>query len=471
MYWFKRYLRPHSCGLILTTISMTAACGSPPLSSRTQSKSADQTQKSSDYTDPEEVVAIMLAPDNVEDQFMSKSTLSDIEASLIPSAQMRHDESRLIIDSPMMQLAGEDFDNRAITDLRQFDTPVKNQGSRPWCTAFATIASVESIGRRDFGIAMDLSEIHHFKSYQVLQTPPSLNAGKSIGFIDESLWPYYGSKTPGADSKIRAKLITSKKIQLTLSDVVKSIQEKNPVVINLDVNASFMRPKSGGIVIPGGAGKGGHAIALTGVVIDNRVDGGGYFVLKNSWGTGWGDKGYGYVPFSYCKYSYCYAWSLSTIRSNDDNGSPREKIPAVSPEANPVPAPTPSPVPAPVPAPTPSPAPAPAPSNHDQTVMISAADFQLSSSEKSYRGLLGAKFHVLQVSADPSILKQVKSVTYKVAGFKDFKTVIDMQAASVKASDTQSRSYRIGLIQSGHADAVVELKNGTLIDLKSIEIQ
>jgi C1A family cysteine protease len=39
---------------------------------------------------------------------------------------------------------------------------------------------------------------------------------------------------------------------------------------------------------------GGHAIALVGFDVPRR-----YFKFQNSWGTAWGDKGYGYIPFDY----------------------------------------------------------------------------------------------------------------------------------------------------------------------------
>lgn len=29
--------------------------------------------------------------------------------------------------------------------------------------------------------------------------------------------------------------------------------------------------------------------------------GGGYFVVKNSWGTGWGDNGYGYLSYEWVR--------------------------------------------------------------------------------------------------------------------------------------------------------------------------
>ncbi|HEX7312955.1 MAG TPA: C1 family peptidase [Pyrinomonadaceae bacterium] len=43
----------------------------------------------------------------------------------------------------------------------------------------------------------------------------------------------------------------------------------------------------------------GHSVPLVGYRRDSAFAGGGYFVFRNSWGSGWGDNGYGYMPFDY----------------------------------------------------------------------------------------------------------------------------------------------------------------------------
>jgi hypothetical protein len=48
----------------------------------------------------------------------------------------------------------------------------------------------------------------------------------------------------------------------------------------------------------------GHSVDLVGYRKDSKYPGGGYFVIRNSWGKSWGDEGYGYMPFSYLK-AYC----------------------------------------------------------------------------------------------------------------------------------------------------------------------
>ena len=40
-----------------------------------------------------------------------------------------------------------------------------------------------------------------------------------------------------------------------------------------------------------------HAVVLVGYYDDATVPSGGYWVIKNSWDTGWGNAGYGFVPY------------------------------------------------------------------------------------------------------------------------------------------------------------------------------
>ena len=72
-----------------------------------------------------------------------------------------------------------------------------------------------------------------------------------------------------------------------------------PFVFGFTVYASFESaavaktgkmpmPKSGEQVV------GGHAVLAVGYNNDQRV-----FIIRNSWGDGWGDKGYFYMPYAY----------------------------------------------------------------------------------------------------------------------------------------------------------------------------
>ncbi|HLA83176.1 MAG TPA: C1 family peptidase, partial [Thermoguttaceae bacterium] len=56
---------------------------------------------------------------------------------------------------------------------------------------------------------------------------------------------------------------------------------------------------------------GNHAVVVVGFADDANVAGGGYWIIKNSWGTDYGDNGYGYVPFAN-RPAYDYDVSMAT---------------------------------------------------------------------------------------------------------------------------------------------------------------
>jgi C1A family cysteine protease len=77
-----------------------------------------------------------------------------------------------------------------------------------------------------------------------------------------------------------------------------------PVVIGVQVYSSFEDDHvaaTGLVPVPkrGEEFLGGHCMLNVGYRIDKGFPGGGIFFVKNSWGTGWGDHGYCYIPFAY----------------------------------------------------------------------------------------------------------------------------------------------------------------------------
>ncbi len=81
------------------------------------------------------------------------------------------------------------------------------------------------------------------------------------------------------------------------------------VVISFTIGTAFdaaSKDPSGFVRGPSGGDRGGHATHAVGWVANDQLpagvdpaDGGGYFVLKNSWGRDRADQGYYYVPFGW----------------------------------------------------------------------------------------------------------------------------------------------------------------------------
>lgn len=95
-----------------------------------------------------------------------------------------------------------------------------------------------------------------------------------------------------------------------------------PMVLSTAVTLGFSTPLIGGYVnyVPNGAVTGNHALALVGFVDNADLPSGapqatedGYFVAKNSWGTGFADCGFIYIDQAYVRNHALY---LSTFELN-----------------------------------------------------------------------------------------------------------------------------------------------------------
>jgi hypothetical protein len=95
--------------------------------------------------------------------------------------------------------------------------------------------------------------------------------------------------------------------QTQLNTAISYLDHDTPVGIGLLWPTNYQTNPIDGLdvmVVPHAANKwdvvfDGHAVALVGYGKGSDFPGGGYFIFRNSWGTTFGDQGYGYMPFDY----------------------------------------------------------------------------------------------------------------------------------------------------------------------------
>ncbi len=81
---------------------------------------------------------------------------------------------------------------------------------------------------------------------------------------------------------------------------------KGPILTRLDVDNAFMQAtatKGKLTSFTAGSGLGGHCVALVGYV-------NGAFIVRNSWGTGWGDKGFAHAADTYAQPAFTEAFGV-----------------------------------------------------------------------------------------------------------------------------------------------------------------
>jgi len=199
-------------------------------------------------------------------------------------------------------------------DLRQHFSPIRSQGQIGSCTVFAVTAIYEYLLRRSKAENPDMSE--HFVYYNVCKKDADGNPiddGSSIydvvksmsdlGICHESDCPYDGTLSrPTEEAYAEAKnhiIKQAQNVKIDHQHITSALTEGYPVTISLALYDSFSPDKNGFIYRPTDEeikeGKPGyHAMVIVGYSEDSRV-----YIVRNSWGTDFGDKGYCYIPFSY----------------------------------------------------------------------------------------------------------------------------------------------------------------------------
>ena len=203
----------------------------------------------------------------------------------------------------------------AKADLRAQCPPVYDQGQLGSCTANA-IAGAIQFDRLKQQLTPDFTPSRLFIYYneRAIEHSTASDSGAQIrdgiksvakqGDCPETEWPYVIAKfktKPSAACYADArkyKVVLYQRMAQTLSQLKCCLASGYPFVFGFTVYESFESAsvaKTGHATLPrsGDAVIGGHAVA--GVGYDDAKQ---WFIVRNSWGAGWGMKGYFTLPYA-----------------------------------------------------------------------------------------------------------------------------------------------------------------------------
>ncbi|KAJ1253510.1 hypothetical protein BS78_06G030900 [Paspalum vaginatum] len=179
-------------------------------------------------------------------------------------------------------------------------TPIKNQEQCGCCWAFSAVAAMEGIVKLSTGRLISLSE-QEIVDCDTHGTDEGCGGGwmdgafefviKNGGITTESSYPYKAvdGKCKGG-SKSAATIKGYEDVPANNEAALMKAVANQPVSVAVDAGGRTFMFYSGGVMTGSCGNELDHGIAAIGYGVES--DGTKYWILKNSWGTTWGEKGF-----------------------------------------------------------------------------------------------------------------------------------------------------------------------------------
>ncbi len=214
-------------------------------------------------------------------------------------------------------------------------TPIRNQGSCGSCWAFGAIGAMECAIKIATGTSVDLSEQWlvsctqagscyggwHTEAFQYLRCNRGHDPCGQGGAVLEAAFPYVAWNAPCYCPYAHPYYLTSWAALSgnppTVSQIKQAIYERGPVTVSCYVNSPFHAYTGGVFNECEDPGYSNHSVVLVGWESN-------YWIMRNSWGPGWGEGGYMRIQYNCCRIGSDAAYVNYSVADCNYNGIPDE---------------------------------------------------------------------------------------------------------------------------------------------------
>ncbi len=251
------------------------------------------------------------------------------EEGFVAGGEVRHLEHG-VVEQPLKEVytMPEGLKPRESVDLRKFFSPIRDQGCVGSCSSFSVIALYESIlNRIQKNPVADAALSERFLFYHTNVKTGKIDEGSNFfeqleifgkyGTCSETLYPYTTTgllaepSQAAIDDAFNHRVLLAKQIPLQSGAnkyeaitanhriLTTALTEGYPIAISLRLFDNFGKEAAGHVSRPtdeqiASKGEGNHAMVIVGYSERDKC-----YIVRNSWGTAFGDNGYCYISASY----------------------------------------------------------------------------------------------------------------------------------------------------------------------------
>jgi len=222
----------------------------------------------------------------------------------------------------------------AKVDLREHLTPVEDQGGTNSCSANATAGAFEYLFKRHHGVRRDVSRLYIYYNGRYVADADNIedegstlsdiiDGVKEYGACTETTWKFkedaVNDEPDGEAYDEGATFVVhdAERVPTNLKAWKTALAAGHPIIFGVSLFSSFDKHRKPGLVpMPSSTetsrgDHAGHAMLAVGYSDADKV-----FIVRNSWGRSWGDKGHCYMPYDYLmnpEYNFDDSWVLKGV--------------------------------------------------------------------------------------------------------------------------------------------------------------